>query len=229
MKTVLVTGASGNVGRAVVDALASQPVRIRAMVSSVRSPDSGDTIERVRGDFRDPSTYAEVVAGCDAIFLLRPPPIADVEHTLCPFIDQAIAAGVGHIVFLSVMGADHNRIVPHHKVEVHLARCGVSHTILRPGFFAQNFGDAYRLDLKKDNRIYVPAGRGRVAFVDVRDVGELAADALCHPERHAGRGYPLTGPEAVTFDDGAALLTDLLQRPIRYVPASSNCARWTSR
>lgn len=121
----------------------------------------------------------------------------------------------------SVAGADSNRIVPHHRVEAHLQTSGVDHTILRPTFFAQNLGDAYRADIRDDDRLHVPAGDGRVAFVDVRDVGELAVRILADPAPHRGAGYLLTGPEAISFDRAASELSDALDRSIRYEPATA--------
>jgi uncharacterized protein YbjT (DUF2867 family) len=110
--------------------------------------------------------------------------------------------------------------VPHHRVETHLRASGVGWTILRPGFFAQNLADAYRADITRQDRIYVPAGDGRVAFVDTRDIGEVAARILLAPTEHAGRGYLLTGREAPTFTQVAESLTRELDRRIRYEPAS---------
>lgn len=170
----------------------------------------------VRLDFRDSRTFGPAVEGCSALFLLRPPPIYDVKSTLIPFVDAAREAGVRQVVFLSVVGAGKNKLVPHHAVEVHLTRQSADWTILRPGFFAQNLGDAYRLDILADNRLFVPAGQGRVAFVDVRDVADVAGLALCNAGAHATKAYTLTGPAAVTFDEAAAILTDALGRAIHY-------------
>ena len=218
---VLVTGASGNVGREVVRALRARGVPVRAAASSLSSgAEPGSDIETVKLDLRDPATFAGAVQGCSALFLLRPPAIADTKSTLNPFIDAARAGGIGPVVFLSVAGAEKNKIVPHHAVEAHLISRGGDFTLLRPGFFAQNFGDAYRRDLVEDNRIYVPAGSGLVTFVDARDLGEVAALALVEPERHRGAAYTLTGPEAVSFVEAARIFTDALSRSIRYQPAS---------
>ena len=217
---ILVTGATGNVGREVVRALRARNLRARA---ADRDPSRarailGEDVEAVRLDYRDPTTFA-AADGARALFLLRPPAIADVEHTLLPFIDEARRRGVQYIVFLSVAGAGKNRLVPHHAVERHLAPTS-GWTVLRPGFFAQNFGDAYRRDIVEDARIYVPAGRGRAAFVDVRDVAELAATILASPQGHERRAYTLTGPEAIDFAGAASCLSEALGRPIRYEPAS---------
>jgi uncharacterized protein YbjT (DUF2867 family) len=217
---VLVTGAMGNVGREVVRALRARKIPVRA---AVRDPARaralfGDDVDAVRFDYRDPATFA-AADGARAVFLLRPPAIADVGNTLVPFIDEARRRGVRHTVFLSVAVAGKNKLVPHHAVERHLAK-GVGWTVLRPGFFAQNFGDAYRKDIVEDDRIYVPAGRGRVAFVDVRDVADLAATIFASTATHDRRAYTLTGPEAINFATAASQLSDALGRSIRYEPAS---------
>lgn len=218
---VLVTGATGNVGRAVIHALRANGAAVRAAGTSIESVTRafGGEVTPVRLDFRDPGTFGPAVEGCRAVFLLRPPAISNTKQTLCPLADVAVARGARQIVFLSVTGADTNKLVPHHAVERHLPRATDAWTILRPGFFAQNLGDAYRRDIVEDGRLYVPAGHGRVAFVDVRDLGEVAAQVFARPDEHRGRGYTLTGPEAVTFEQAAALLTQALGRPIRYQPA----------
>jgi uncharacterized protein YbjT (DUF2867 family) len=126
---------------------------------------------------------------------------------------------VEHVTFLSVDGAERQRWVPHHAVEKHLLSRGVSATILRPGFFAQNLGDAYAADIRDHDEIFVPAGRGRVSFVDVRDVAELAASTFVDASLRR-QAWTLTGPTAVSFDDVAAVLTSALGRTIRYRPAS---------
>lgn len=219
---VLITGATGNAGREVVRALLERGMDVRV---ALRRTDEvrarfGDAVQAVRLDLGDAGTYAEAARGCASMFLLRPPAIADTRRTLVPFIDVAREQGVGHVVFLSVAGAGQNKLVPHHAVEAHLRARGPAHTILRPGFFAQNLQDAYRRDIVEDDRLYVPAGRGRVAFVDLRDVAEVAALALGEPAAHRGQAYTLTGPEAIGFGGAAELLTRVLGRAIRYEPAS---------
>lgn len=217
---MLVTGATGNVGREVVRAARALGLRVRAAARDAASVREmfGTQAEAVHLDYADPSTFA-CADGTEALFLLRPPAIADVATTLLPFVDQARRSGVRHVVFLSVAGAGTNPIVPHHAVEVHL-RKGEGWTLLRPGFFAQNFGDAYRRDLVEDDRVYVPAGRGRAAFVDVRDVAEVAAQALADPAAHDRQAYTLTGAEAVGFASAASRLSTVMARPFRYEAAS---------
>ncbi|MFP4233688.1 MAG: SDR family oxidoreductase [Nitriliruptoraceae bacterium] len=219
--TILVTGASGNVGRSVAAELLARGQRVRA-ADRQPAPAAGPPgpLESVHLDLTDPDTFGPALYGVDRVFLIRPPAIARVGSTINPFIDAAVAAGVSHIVFSSVAGAERNRIVPHHRIETHLTASGLPWTMLRPGFFAQNLATAYRTDIRDHDRLHLPAGQGRVAFIDTRDLGELAGRILADPGPHAGRGYTLTGPRAVTFDEVAALLTDALGREIRYEPAS---------
>lgn len=204
---VLVTGASGNVGRELVRVLAAQGTPVRA------------TGRDVKLDFGDPATFAAALDGVRAVFLLRPPAIADVVPTLGAFVDAAARVGVEHVVFLSVAGADKNRFVPHAKLEAHLRASSVAWTFLRPGFFTQNLADAYKLDLVEDDRLYVPAGRGTAAWVDVRDVAEVAARSFDDPSAR-GVAYTLTGGESLSFTQVASQAAEVLGRPIRYVPAS---------
>jgi len=216
MKPIFITGATGNIGSFVSTNLREKGVPIRL---GMRNPDKMNSHE-VHFDFSDSSTYRDAVEGCSAVFLLRPPAIANTKQTLNIFIDEAYAAGVEHIVFVSVTGADNNSIVPHHAVEQKLKQSGKSYTILRPGFFSQNLGDAYREDIQVDDRIYLPSAMGLINFIDARDIGEVAVNALMHSKDHINGEYTLVGQQAVTFADVAKLLSKELNRPIQYKAAS---------
>lgn len=211
---IFVTGASGNVGSALVDCLRDRQVPLRLGLRSPTEP------EAVAFNFLDTTTFRSALQGCNALFLLRPPAIANTRTTLNVLIDVARSQGVEHIVFISVAGAGDNPIVPHHAVEQHLRQTPEGWTILRPGFFAQNLGDAYRQDILEDDRVYLPAGAGRVAFIDTRDIAEVAANILISPTSHQAQTYTLTGSEAISFDQVANLLSHELGRSISYHPAS---------
>jgi uncharacterized protein YbjT (DUF2867 family) len=218
---VVVLGASGNVGGAVARSLteAGVPVRVAGtdpQALSRRFP----TATPVRLDLHDASTFGPALEGARRVFVVRPPAIATVGPTVNALLDVAERLGVEHVVFASVIGADTNPLVPHHRVERHLRRSRLSWTILRPGFFAQNLADAYRQDIVHDDRILLPAADGRAAFIDARDIGEVAARVLVDPGSHRGAGYLLTGPRALGFGEVAALLGAELGRPIRYEPTS---------
>jgi uncharacterized protein YbjT (DUF2867 family) len=174
-----------------------------------------DGVELVPFDFGVRQTFRRALDGVRAVFLLRPPAISKVEATLHVLIDHARQAGVEHVVFLSVAGAEKAKFIPHAKVEAHLRRSGIAWTFLRAGFFAQNLGDAYRRDIVDDDRILLPAGRAAASFVDVRDVGEVAARSLVEGTL-LGEAPELVGPEALDFEQVAACLSDVLGRTIRY-------------
>ena len=219
---VLVTGALGNVGGATVTALLAAGAEVRAAdLDAGAVAQKFPEAEAVRLDLQDSTTFLEAVTGCQSMLLLRPPPISRMKSTLNLLVDVAAKQGMAHVVFSSVQGADTNWIVPHHRVEEHLRTSGIDWTMLRPGFFAQNLSDAYRLDIRNDDRIFVPASAGRVAFIDVTDLGEIAALIFDDPAPHRSQGYTLSGPEALTFGKVAAILSDVLGRPIRYEPASA--------
>lgn len=222
LNRVLVTGATGNVGRTVVHALLRRGIHVRAGSSTPARLGAGrePNLETVRLDFWDAATFSSAVEGCDGLFLLRPPAIAQVRRTLLPLLGAARRAGVRHVVFLSVQGAERNRFIPHHAVERALIAGPGGFTLLRPGFFVQNLGDAYRQDISLDARLYVPAGDGRVAFIDTRDIAEVAALCLADPTLHDRQAYTLTGAQALSFHEVAALLSRALARPIHYEPAS---------
>ena len=209
---IFVTGAMGNGGSAVLDAC-----RERGLPAVGGARRGG--VHRAF-DFEKRETWGPALESCDQLFLLRPPAISKIAQTLNPFVDFARTRGVRHVVFLSVQGAESRPRIPHHGVEKHLEASGDDWTFLRPGFFAQNFSDAYLRDILEDDRLYVPAAEGQVAFVDVRDLGVVAARVFEHPEAHRGKAYRLTGPRTFTFEQAAALLTEATGRAITYVPAT---------
>jgi uncharacterized protein YbjT (DUF2867 family) len=224
---ILVTGATGNVGRPLVNHLVDGGADVRV---AIRARDK-DAV-RARGpitpvvfDFEDAGTWAPALKGVRKLFLMRPPALSDVRHYLFPVIDAAKAAGVRHIVFLSLLGAEKNPFVPHAKVEKYLLQSGVPSTILRPSFFMQNLSTTHREDIREHDEIFVPAGQGKTSFIDTRDIAAVAARTLLK-SNHEGRAYDLTGSEALDYGEVAALFTEVLRRPIRYAAPSAVRFAW---
>lgn len=212
---ILVTGSSGLVGREVAGRLAGRvPVRLAVRDSARGAGDAADT-ERVRFDFRDPATFEAALRGVGRVFLLRPPRLARPQRDFGPFVAAMRRAGVGQVVFLSVRGAARNPLLPHHGIEKLLESSGLAWTHLRPNDFMQNFATVHRADIRGSGEIWAPAGRGRTSFVDVRDVAEAAVRTLTEPG-HERRAYTLTGDAAFGLDEVAALLSDVLGRPVAY-------------
>ncbi|WP_448638588.1 NmrA family NAD(P)-binding protein [Geodermatophilus sp. URMC 63] len=214
--TVLVAGATGTVGSEVVRRLATLRVDVRA---GTRDPQRAAAalptgVPAVRLDLEDAATWPAALDGVEALFLLRPPEVARVGR-LQPFLDAVVAAGVWRVVLLSVQAAGRNPLLPHRALEKRVEATGLAWTHLRPANFHQNLLTVHRAQIRDRSRISVPAGNGRTAHVDVRDLAEVAAAALTAPG-HEGRAYELTGREAPTFAEIAATLSAVLGRPIVY-------------
>ena len=208
---ILVTGTGGLVGSEVASRLEGQAtVRL-----GLRHPSRAGMSGGVRFDFLDPSSFEAALRGVDRVFLLRPPQLARARRDFGPFITAMERAGVAHVVFLSVRGAGSNPLLPHRRIERLLERSALAWTHLRPNDFMQNFATVHQDDIRDRDEIWAPAGHGRTSFVDVRDVADAAVRVLTGAG-HQYRAYTLTGPEALTLDDVAAVLSAVLERRIAY-------------
>lgn len=169
----------------------------------------------VHFDFLDPRTYGPTFEGIRTVFLVRPPNLANPKEEIEPAILHAQSAGVRHIVFLSLLGAEKNPFVPHHKIENLILASGIPYTFLRPSFFMQNLSTIHANEIKRINEILVPAGSGKTSFIDIRDVAAVAVVALTK-ESLKNKALTLTGPAALSYLEVAAILTRELGRPIAY-------------
>jgi uncharacterized protein YbjT (DUF2867 family) len=220
---ILVTGATGNIGYFVAKMLVEQGEKVRAAVTNPHRSKNiiPESVDLVRFDFLDQSTYREALEGINRIFLVRPP-VLNHPEAFYPFIDEAKRAGVKHMVFVSLLGVENNPFPPHYKIEKFIVRSGIPYTFLRPSFFMQNLHTAHRLDIQKYNDIFIPAGNAKVSFIDTRDIGEAAACILTEPDKHQNRGYSLTGPDALTYEQASHLFTKVLGRTVTYSKPSMN-------
>lgn len=214
-RTVLVTGATGTVGRHVVDALAGHDVTVRVGLRDPHSvPDHiPEDAEIVVFDFGKPETWGATLAGVDALFLLRPPTV-DSDDVIA-FAEAAGRVGVDHIAYLSTLGAERNVLIPHHRIENAVVSTDAAYTLLRASFFMQNLLEVHRTDIVEHDEMFVPAGSGETSFVDARDLGDAAAVVLTEPG-HKNRAYDLTGPAALDYHEVASVFSDVLGRPITY-------------
>ena len=219
MKRILVTGATGQVGSAVIAALCALDgivvragVRDVAMATAKGSVDAGVVL--VAFDFLDRASQDAALADCDSLFLLRPP---HLNSDFGDLMARARQHGVTQIVFLSVQGAERNRFIPHHKIERRLMSSGVPYTLLRPAYFMQNFTSTLHDELVRRHRIFLPAGKARFTLVDVGDIAPVAARVLTEPgTQHHGQAYTLPSQTPLIFQQMAEQLTTGLGTPITY-------------
>lgn len=215
---ILVTGATGNVGAEIVRQLVDgekHSVRVAQRLKNMGnlSPSSG--VEAVAFDFQQPETFADAFRGVSKLFLMRPPAISQVKTYIYPAIDAAVAAGVQQIVFLSLLGAERNPIVPHAKVETYIKSLGVPYTFLRASFFMQNLSTTHHQDIKEHSELFVPAGKGKTSFIDARDIASVAVIALTE-SGYENCAYSLTGSESLDYYEVAEIFTQVLGRQVVY-------------
>jgi uncharacterized protein YbjT (DUF2867 family) len=226
--TVLVTGATGNVGARVVRALGERGEPTRALV---RDPDKagrllGGGVDLAVGDFADEASLRLALGGVDAVFLASADgPRKVAEETAV--IDAAAAAGVARIVKLSVNGAAHDSPVAiwrwHAEAEEHLRAAGPAATVLRADFFMTNLlGMAETI--RQTGCLFLPLADTRIAMLDPADVADAAAAVLAD-DRHDAATYTLTGPEAITCSDVAEALSTATGRPVSFVNVPDDQAR----
>src|SRR4051812_22117534 len=214
---ILVTGANGTVGSETVSQLVEAGCRVRALVrDSAKATHLGPEVEIVIGDLARPESLSAAFAGVEkAVVLSTGPELAALEGNA---YDAAQKAGVEHIVKLSGrhLDADWMLAMPlaqwHRDSEQHLRSSGISWTIMRPGSFASNF--LMWLDPKQTG-VFLPAGNGRDAFIDPRDIAAVIVKTLT-TAGHGGAIYEITGDEWQDFAQAAEKISDAIGRTIGY-------------
>ena len=211
----LITGATGNVGSEIVKSMDKDKMLIATRNIEKAEKNLGEDLEYTVFDFMRPATYQESLKRVKKIFLVRPPKISDVKEHIFPIIDRAEECGVEHIVFLSLLGVEKNPIVPHYKIEKYIKESNIPFTFLRASFFMQNLNTTHRKDIKENDEIFVPAGKGKTSFIDVRDIAKVGVKALVE-SGHENEAYDLTGKEALNYYQIAEIFSEILDREITY-------------
>jgi uncharacterized protein YbjT (DUF2867 family) len=220
--TILVTGATGTVGRQVVDQLVKRGADVRALVRDPAKANFPSSVNAVQGELLDVDSLRRAFAGVSTLFLLNAVVPDEFTQALIA-LNLALEAGVERIVYLSVIHSDLYVNVPHFAgkfgVERMIEQMGVNATILRPAYFINN--DLTITDVVLGHGVYpMPIGGKGLAMIDARDIGEIAAIELLRLEKAAGR-HPLdrinlVGPDTLTGADVAAIWSKVLARPIAY-------------
>jgi uncharacterized protein YbjT (DUF2867 family) len=217
---ILVTGATGTIGSAVIQHLTSQNVPIRALLRDVKKGShlSSHSIEVVQGDFLHPDTLDAALQGVEKAFLLSANDARQIEME-SNFIDATKRMGVQHIVKLSVLAADVSSPSTfqkwHGEIEQKLEQSGIKWTHLQPNMLMQNV-NFYASTIAESNNFFLCVGDAVVSHVDARDVAAVAAICLTEPG-HESKRYVLTGTEAITFTEVAKILSDAFGKEISYV------------
>lgn len=221
MKTIVITGATGNIASHAIPALLKAGHKVRGLV---RSKDKAAAlaqqgVELVEGDLERPRSLAGVFEGADAALLIAPPgPRAPQLYSSALW--AARQQKVRQVVRVSAIGAAHDAPTVNGRLhalnDAELAASGLDYTIVKPHFFMQNLFMAQQ-SIQKDGAMYLALGDAKIPMIDVGDVGEVAA-AILGGSGHSGKTYTLTGPRALALTEVAAAFAEALGKPVKYVP-----------
>jgi uncharacterized protein YbjT (DUF2867 family) len=220
---ILVTGATGNTGSALVDLLTQRGAAVRVMVrdKSDATKFDGAPVSVAVADFDDAESIAAALAGVGHAYLVTPSSETAAQQQIT-FAETAVDTGVQHLVVLSQFAAEPDSPVRflrwHAEVERRIRELGIGYTFLRPNLFFQGLL-GFAGTIADSSRFFAPIGEARVSAVDVRDIAGVAAVTLTEPG-HEGQIYTITGPAAITHGEIAAALSAALGREVTFVDAS---------
>jgi uncharacterized protein YbjT (DUF2867 family) len=227
---IMITGASGTVGRAVLDEVRKSGKPFRAMYrSSNDGRKAPPGVSTVQADFADKNSLRQAFEGVGAAYLVCSP-IPQLVELESNGIDVCLEVGVRHVVLNSALGAaDYSKSFPswHRKVEDKLKASKLSCTIVRPNSFMQNLVAYNAPSIRAQNAFYAAMGNAKLSLIDVRDLAAVIAKVLISPAEHAGKTYELNGPEAFTYAQIADKISRAVGRPVRFVDIPEEAQRKT--
>jgi uncharacterized protein YbjT (DUF2867 family) len=220
-KTILVTGATGNIGGLVVPQLIDAGATVHAYVRDTKK--AGQLAEKgvklFEGDFTNQEALNRTAEGVDAVLAITPAgPEAPAQGQV--ILNAALKSGTPHYIRLSAIGAAPDAPTAngrlHYESDKALMDSGLPYTILRPHYFMQNiFGNLE--SLKAEGKMYLGMGEGSLGMIDVRDIADSFA-AILLKGGHINKIYNSTGPESITFADTARIISEGIGKPVEYVP-----------
>jgi uncharacterized protein YbjT (DUF2867 family) len=211
---ILILGATGTVGRHLVRQLLKKGEQVKA------ASRGGQDVEGAPGavfDFAKPETIDAAFDGVGRAYVLMPAGYMNVLDLLLPVVKAAAERKV-KVVFQSVIGVDADDSIPYRQVEIALEKSGIPFVILRPNWFSDNFHTFWKAGIDH-GQIALPADDGRSSFIDARDIAASAVAALTS-DCFDGKAFNLNGPEALTYTDAAAVLSDTIGKPVHYTATS---------
>ena len=227
---ILVTGATGNVGAAVVAELTAKREPVRAFVRDEKRAREflGASVELARGDFEDTASIARALDGVDAVFLSSADQPNKVAHETA-VIEAARAAGIHKIVKASTIGAEAGSPIPpfdwHGQIEDNLRASAIPSVVLHSYFYMTNLL-ASAEPVRQTGKLFAPLGEARIAMIDPRDTGAVGAAALV-TDSYDGKILDLSGPESVTYEQIANELSSAAGRTVEFVNIPDEAARQT--
>jgi uncharacterized protein YbjT (DUF2867 family) len=217
---ILVTGASGTVGRPVLQEVSNLRKPVKAMYHSAEDARSASPgVATLIADFADKASLAKALQGIDAVYLVCSP-IPQLVELESNVIDACQQAGVGFVVLNSALGAgDFPKSFPswHRKVEDKLKASGLQYTIFRPNSFMQNIAAYNAPSIRAQGAFYLAMGDAKLSLIDVRDIAVILANSLANPAAFAGETIELNGPEAFSYTEIAAKISRVAGRAVQYV------------
>lgn len=205
---VLVTGGTGKTGRLVADKLTDRGIEARI---ATRRPSSSN---QVRFEWTDTTTYGAALDVVTSVYLVAPTDRADHLSVMLPFLEQAVARVSGRLLLLSASSLAEGAPMMgevHAWLHAHAPRW----TVLRPSWFMQNLTTQHLPSILDSGCIYSATADGRIPFIDAADIAAVAVAALCDPTLVSG-DHVLTGPEALTYDEVARAISQVIGRPVRH-------------
>jgi len=226
-KLVLVTGATGKQGGAVVEALLTRGHQVRALTRNAASPAANrlrqQGVEIAVGDFTDHDSLVRAIRGADAVYAMSTPYEQGAEKEIAQgmtITDAAKAAGVAHFIYSSVASANRATGIAHfdgkYAVEKHLQASGVPYTIVAPVFFMENLLQPWTLSGLRQGKLgmALPASRS-LQQISVADIGAFVAAVIERRDAVFSRRFDIAGDE-LTGQEAAAILSKVMGREVRY-------------
>ncbi len=153
------------------------------------------------------------------VFLIRPPHISKAKRDMFPFLDYLKKKKISQVVFLSVQGAETNKIVPHHTIETYIQEIGLPYSFVRPSFFMQNLNTTHLKEIRDNHILMVPAGKGKTNFIDTRDIGQICA-LMFLDGKHLNQAYTVTGAKSYSYQEVADHLSQGLGFTVTFTNAN---------